>query len=143
MPATGHTAEVMTALFTRAASLSIGSPAMPIAFPEPTEPFTKPDSGQYLEVTFFSNRPAWEGLSEGKLDQGLLQITVIWNRGQGLISPSNAAQQVMDHFTKGLVLTQGSTRVVVSKEPWANSPLADDTELRIPVTVPWVASPIV
>lgn len=135
--ATGEAAQIIDALLGHCVSLSVGSPALPIAYPEIS--FTAPADGKYLQVDFFANRPAWEGLTSGKLAQGLLQITVIWPRGAGIVGPNQAAQEVMAHFAKGLNLFDGDTKVTINQEPWATSPITDGTMVRVPITIPWVA----
>jgi len=129
-------ADIASALLARCATLSVGSPALPIAYPEPKETFAPPSDGKYLEVAYFSNRPAWEGLSEGRMDQGLLQVTVVWPKNKGIVAPVRQAAEVMAHFPKGLPLANG---VRVSGQPYAASPLIDTSDVRIPVTIPWIA----
>lgn len=147
--ATGEAAQILDALLAHCATLSVGSPAMQIVMPEPQTPFTpQKDANKklipYLQVDFFPNRPAWEGITNGKLAQGILLITVIWPRGQDLIAANEAAQAVMDHFAKGLPLIDatGSVRVTISAEPYTVAPIFEDTDLRIPITIPWVAAAI-
>src|SRR5690349_4779075 len=129
-------AEIASSLEARCATLEVGSPALPIAYPEPKQTFTPPADGKYLEVQLFYNRPAWEGLSSGRMDQGLLQITVVWPKNKGIPGPMRHAAEVMAHFTKGLALTNG---VRVSGQPYATSPLIDASDVRVPVTIPWTA----
>lgn len=135
--ATGEAAQIIDALLARCSGLAEGVPTLPIAMPEIT--FTPPASGKYLQVDFFANKPAWEGLSSGKLAQGMLQITVVWPRGAGIVASATAAQSVIDHFTKGLILRSGVAKVTISGEPWAATPISDPTEIRVPITIPWVA----
>lgn len=136
--ATGKPAQALDALLARAATLSVGSPALPISMPEVAfDPQTT--DGKYLEVSVFPNRPRWEGVTSGRLDQGLLQVTVVWPKGQGVIAANEAAAEVMAHFPKGLQMVSGSTCVKVTQEPWAAAPLIADHELRVPVTIPWTA----
>ena len=130
-------ADIASALLARCATLSVGSPALPIAYPEAAETFSPPSDGKYLEVSYFSNRPAWEGLASGRMDQGLLQVTVVWPKNKGIVAPSRHASEVMAHFPKGLALADG---VRVSGQPYAASPLTDTSDVRIPVTIPWVAA---
>lgn len=126
--------QIASALLARCATLSVGSPALPVAMPEVA--FTPPADGKYLEVRDFTNAPYWEGLKSGRIDQGILQITVVWPPRQGVIKPKVAAAAVMAHFPKGLQLSNG---VRVSREPWVASPLSDDSEVRVPVTISWTA----
>lgn len=130
-------ATVAAALLARCSTLSVGSPVLTISYPDVA--FTPPASGKYLDVSLFYNRPAWEGLNDGKIDQGLLQITVVWPEGHGVIKPAQIADAVMAHFPKGLRLYSGSTRVKVSGEPWAASPILDAASTRLPITIPWKA----
>lgn len=129
--------DITLALLNRAATLSVGSPALPIAMPE--RAFTPPTDGKYLDVKDFTNVPAWSGLNGGKIDQGILQIDVVWTRGEGLIAAKAAASAICDHFPAGHVMRQGSAAVKVSQDPWASSPISDTSELRIPVSIPWTA----
>jgi hypothetical protein len=125
---------IADALLARCATLSIGSPALPIAYPD--RPYSPPADGKYVEVALFFNRPAFEAIDAGKLDQGLLQITVVWPRNAGVIKPLEAVAEVMTHFPKALGLSNG---VKVSAEPYAASPIIEDSEVRCPVTIPWTA----
>lgn len=125
-------------LLARCETLSVGSPKMPVAMPDVA--FSPPADGCYLRVDLFSNAPFWEGLTTGRVDQGLLQITVVWPKGKGVIKPRQAAAQVMAHFPKGLKLFGPATRVTVNREPWAASPILEDTETLTPITISWTAA---
>lgn len=132
-------ADIAEALFIRCNALAVGSPNLPIAWPEPETAFDPPADGRYLIVQDFTNRPRWEGLTSGRLDQGLLQITVVWPKGQGVLAPKTAADQVLAHFAKGLPMTSGAAQVKVSAEPWQASPMSDDISVSIHITIPWTA----
>lgn len=130
-------AVVSALLMEHCEAMVIGSPALPIAYPDVA--FTPPTSGKYLRVDLFRNAPFWEGLSSGRVDQGLLQVTVVWPRGLGVIQPAEAAALVMEHWSKLTALNGSGTRVRVSREPWASSPLLDEHQTELPVTVSWTA----
>ena len=102
--------------------------------------FTPPTDGRYLRVDLFRNAPFWEGLASGRMDQGLLQVTLIWPKHKGLIVQARAINQVMDHFPKGLTLHGSGTRVKINREPWAASPLMGDVSTETPITISWTAS---
>lgn len=129
-------ADVAAALLERCSTLSVGSPALQVAYPEPTEVFTPPSSGQYLRVDLFLNAPLWQGLADGRLDQGILQIMVVWPKNRGLIDPLAAAEAVRSHFPKGQRLASG---VKISRDPVIASPIPESNRVLIPVTIPWVA----
>lgn len=114
------------------------SPDLPIAWPDVA--FTPPADGKYLRVDFLPNRPAWEGINAGRLDQGLLQITIIWPRHTGIITSREIAAVIMEHFRKGSKLTGLGVVVRFNREPWAAAPILEDSRTLTPITIPWVAS---
>lgn len=131
-------ADVATALLARAGTLTHGSPVMKKAMPDVS--FT-PEAGKpYFRADLFRNAPFWQGLNTGKIDQGLMQITVVWPEGKGIIKASAAADAVMAHFPKGLKLFNGTACVRISGEPWASSPLMGDATTETPITIPWKAA---
>lgn len=130
-------AVVASLLLARCAPMETEGPTLPVAMPDVS--FNPPSDGRYLRVDLFSNAPFWEGLTSGRIDQGLLQISIVWPKGQGIIAPRRAAKAVMDHFPKGLRLFGPATRVTVNREPWAASPIMDDSETLTPITIPWTA----
>lgn len=130
-------ADVAKALLDRVVTLSYGSPVMKKAMPDVA--FSPENGKPYFRVDIFRNAPFWQGLSSGKIDQGLMQITVVWPEGVGIIKASAAADAVMAHFPKGLRLYNGTARVKVSGEPWVSAPLMDAGWTDTPVTIPWTA----
>lgn len=131
-------AGVFDALLARCATLAVGSPALPIAYPEVA--FTPPADGRYLEVRVFANRHAWQSIAGGAMGQGLLQITVVWPKGQGVVAAGQAADTVAAHFPNGQPMFSGGYKVTAVGEPQAMSPNSDGPQLRIPVTIGWSAS---
>lgn len=131
-------ASIATALLARCELMKTQGPTLPVSMPDIA--FDPPSTHKYLEVADFTNQPAWQGITSGRMDQGLLQVTVVWPKGEGIINPKAAADAVMAHFPKGLRLYSGAARVTVSEEPWAASPLLEDAQTRIPVTIAWKAS---
>lgn len=141
MTATGKPAQIAEALFERVLTLTT---TLPIIWPEqldaPNPDIQTTGEGQArLEVAVFYNRPAWEGVSSGALDQGLLQITVVWPKNRGVIKPMEVVGTVLEHFPTGHPMFSGTTKVRVSGAPWASSPISETNEVRIPVTIPWTA----
>lgn len=135
-------AVVAELLLVRAALMETQGPALPVAMPD--VPFQPPVDGQggalpYLRIDLFSNPPFWEGLASGRIDQGLLQVTVVWPEGEGIVAGRRAASDVMAHFYKGLRLFGPATRVSINKEPWAASPITEASETLTPITISWTA----
>lgn len=134
--------DVAVALLARCATLTYGAPVMPVAMPDVT--FTPPTAANgsplpYFRVDLFRNAPFWSSLAHGKKAQGLLQVTVVWPKGKGVIKSSQAADAVEAHFHKNLRLPTPSGTVKISGDPWAATPLNDDTDTETPVTIPWRA----
>lgn len=139
MTATGKAAQIASALFDHALLLATTGPSLPVSVPEPGKDFVVPASGKYLALSFFPNVQKWQGISGGSMDQGLLQISVIWPKREGVIKPLDVAQLIKDHFTKDTVLYNGSTKVKVSNDPWNSAPMTEDISVMVPVTIPWTA----
>lgn len=132
--------EIPAALLEHLSGLQAGSPALPIAYPDVAfDPASDAPAGKYVEARYFRNAPAWEGVSSGVVDQGLLVVSVVWPKGQGVIAMNAAAQDVADHFPKGLALTSGATRAKISREPVIGSPLTEGDKTIVAVTIPWTA----
>lgn len=133
-------AVVTALLLQQCESLVISSPAMPIAYPDVAfDPKTKAPDGKYLRVDLFKNAPFWEGLSSGRIDQGLLQIMVVWPRNRGIIKPAEVAALVEEHFKKGTRMTGSGVTVKVNREPYSSSPITSPDKSETPVTIPWIA----
>lgn len=127
-------AVVADLLLARCAALSA---ILPVAMPDVI--FSPPADGKYLRVGYFTNVPRWEGLSDGAVDQGLLQIDVVWPKGQGVVAHRRVVSQVAALFPKGLRLYAPGARVTVNREPWAASPIVEASRTLTPITVSWVA----
>jgi hypothetical protein len=139
MSVTGKPAQIIDALLARLQALTL-DPELPVAWPEVAfAPETDAPDGKYLAVSFFPNRPAWEGIASGKVDQGLLQVSVVWPKGEGQIAPLQVAASVMAQFAKGLELVSGATKVKVYGEPWAAPPIVEADKVSVPITIPWKA----
>jgi hypothetical protein len=95
--------------------------------------------GKYLSVAHFPNAPTFNGLKGRKVDQGLLQVLVVWPKHQGLIAPASVAALVEAHFPCGLALISGTTRVKITAAPWTAQPLIESDRASLPVTIPWTA----
>lgn len=131
-------AVVATLIMDRCELMQTEGPILPVAFPD--SPFTPPVDDRWLRCDLFNNAPAWEGLKSGKLDQGILQVTVIWPRNRGAIEIRQIVSDVMAHFPKGLTLFGNDARVRFNREPWAASPIIEDSQTAVPITCSWVAS---
>lgn len=145
MSITGRPALILDALLTRSLLMETEGPTLPVSVPEPVEAFVPPANGldealPYLEVNPFLNDDFWQGLASGRISQGLMQVTVVWPKNEGIIRPAQAAGAVETFFARNTVMTSGSATVRVSRNPWTASPITGEIDVRIPVTIPWTAT---
>ena len=138
MTITTQPAAVYDALMTHLLAIDTGSPSLPIDVPEPAVTFVRPDDGKYLSATYFPNGNAWEGLSGGKVTQGILLVTVVWPKNLGLVAPMEVAGIVEAHFAANLPLTSSGFRVKLGTS-FVAAPVTEPDSVRVPVTVPWTA----
>lgn len=124
---------IPSVLFARVAELALTS-VLPVSYPD--IPFTPPASA-YLEVRHLpnSNVNLFVGDDAPIQYRGLLQITVVYPSGKGIVAPNEVAGKLVDHFKKGTVLRSGATKVRVYEKP-SVAPSSQDTDrVRIPVTI--------
>lgn len=98
---------------------------------------TKP--ANYLSLTFLPNQTRQVTIGDDpQQKRGMLQVSVFWKRGQGVIKPLDVAGQIINHF-KNHVLFASGIRITIDPEPWAAGPLQDDDRVQVPVTIPFHA----
>lgn len=88
----------------------------------------------FLQSKLFRNVPAWQGMSGGRLDQGLFQVDVVWPRGKDPAGAMAAIDQIVLNKLQGQYL---GGRVKVQKAAWAASPLVESDRTIHPITIPW------
>lgn len=131
-------ASILTALLSHCESLSVGSPPLPVSFPEVG--FVPPADGRYLEVRVMPNVRAWEGVASGALEQGLLHIDLHWPKGEGVIRPAELLGLAADHFPKSQKLHSEGVTVTLTHEPSPGQPLSEADALIFPLSIRWVAT---
>ncbi len=113
---------------------------LPIAGPNVTFPAagqTKPE--KFLKLDFLPNRTRQITLGDDPQQKiGLLQVSVMWPVGKGIIDAVEVAGAIINRF-KNQVLFASGVKITISSEPWAASPIQDEDRLNIPVTVPYIA----
>lgn len=124
---------IPSVLFARVAELAL-TPALPVSYPD--IPFIPP-ANAYLEVRHLpnSNINRFIGNADDTQYRGLLQITVVYPSGKGIVAPNEVAGKIVDHFKKGTVLRSGATTVRVYEKP-SVAPSSQDTDrVHVPVTI--------
>lgn len=93
----------------------------------------------YLVVDIVPNRPAWEGVKTGRLDQGLLQILAVYPAGTGSITPALMVGRIMAGFPVSAPIAADDVIVRVARAPFESPPIPVNDRTSYPVTVAWVA----
>lgn len=135
----GVEANIFRALMEHLMTL-VFTPALPIAAPNvvfPPAGQTKPDN--YLSVTFLPNRTDTLSIGNGhQRHQGILQVSVFWKSGNGIVKPLDVADRIIKHFAKGTVLEGQGLKVKIGRKPWAAPPLQDAAYIQVPVSIEYV-----
>jgi hypothetical protein len=135
---------IMAALLDHLATL-VFAPALPIAMPNMA--FTPPTSGAsskaplpYLRAFFLPNQTRQVTVGDDpQQKRGMLQVSILWPSGQGLVKPLDVAGAIVNHFKNQVLTTSSGTVITIYNEPWAASPLQEDDRVQIPVTIPYSA----
>lgn len=91
----------------------------------------------YLRFDFMNNAPFWEGIRTGRLDQGMMQITLTMPRPHLVATALGLVDDIITLYPKAVRLP-GAGRVKVQSSPWVASPIVEGDRTYYPVTVPWV-----
>jgi hypothetical protein len=119
------------ALFAHLRSADIGPVAWPGIRFDPT--------GAYLGVSvFFLPATAATVTSHDRRD-GIMQVSVFWPAGDGLIRPMEWAQAVVARFPRHTTLSRNGRDVRIVRPPYMAAPLQEADWLQIPVTIPWTS----
>jgi hypothetical protein len=135
--ATGTDAMIFAALLTH---LRIMPGALPIAAPNITFPAPEQSKpAKFLKVDFLPNRTRQITFGPDPQQKvGMLQVSVMWPKGYGVIDALDMAGQIIDRFKNQTLFADG-IKITINSEPWAASPIQDDDRMNIPVTIPYIA----
>ncbi|QKN14718.1 hypothetical protein HR059_09635 [Sinorhizobium meliloti WSM1022] len=113
---------------------------LPVAAPNVVFPAAgQPLPPKYLRLTFLPNQTRQITMgNDPQQKRGLLQVSVVWPVGQGIIGALDVADQVIDHFNNQSLFASG-VKITISSEPWAAGPLQEGERVQIPVTIPYIA----
>lgn len=105
--------------------------ALPVAYPGIA--FTPPDTGEWLEISFFPNPTSdrFLGSTDPVLYQGIFQIAVCYRPGTGVITGAQTAETIIAQYTQDLELAG----VNVEIKPWDSGPIIEDHKITHPVTI--------
>ena len=137
MPATGTEAAIYEAIVNFASQIVV-SPVMPIALPGIV--FQTPNANApYLVASIIPNTATLNGMAfDTTIDnRGLLQISVNWKAGVGMIQPMNVASQIVKLFKPGTIAALNGTRVFFEDQPRIVNPMQISDMVTIPVIMTW------
>jgi hypothetical protein len=132
MAAVGTDAKIAESLFQRLAALVL-SPPLPVSYPDPPAPFVKPTTGPWLEASFLPAATSAIGISAYDEHVGLLQVTVVYPNGAGVMKPVEIAGAVAAWFPRNLQLANCAIYDTPSIAPLF--PDNDNATTRTPVSI--------
>lgn len=97
----------------------------------------------YLEVQHLSGRTGSPTLADTRDIRGMMQVTLVYastGEGPGIIKPTDLVDQVTQRFAKNTEIWAGSIKVSIPKWPSDASPIIEGDQIRIPVTIEYLAS---
>jgi hypothetical protein len=98
-----------------------------------------PEASQYLEVYALPAAAQTIGFSTLNRIPGLLQVDCVYRTGAGVLVGATLADDVINHFPRGLRLTAGAYRVNVDAAAWASPEVANGRDwIKTPVSIPFV-----
>ncbi len=109
---------------------------VPVAWPGAD--FT-PGATAYLAVTLFPAPTTVATITTHDRHDGIMQVSVFWPRGEGIIGPMELAGRVIARFPRGTRLDRNDQSVRIDRTPWTSPPLQEAGWVQIPVTIPWTA----
>lgn len=105
--------------------------------------FTPDPAKPYLRVQVFKGDPQQPRIRFGDepIRRGLLQVSVYWPEGRGIMQAIELAGQVRDHFARGSKINQDGVTVQIIEEPRVAGEIQEPAWLQVPVNIPWVHFP--
>lgn len=97
-----------------------------------------PGTTPRIEAEFVPNTKTAPTVDGGPDSPGFLVATVVIAEGQGVIVGTNIAAQIAGHFGASLHTTEHRIRFVNPAS--VSQPFVDGAEVRIPVSIPYLAS---
>ena len=134
--ATETDATILAALLAHLETLTF-TPALQIAMPNvdfPKSGQTKPDN--YLKADFMPIPTTNTELGAGQEQhRGMLQVSVFWKKGAGIIKPQEVSDAIVAHFAKGTKIYSGGLKISIDRKPYAASPLQETDRVQVPVSI--------
>lgn len=125
--------EIQAALEKRLATMT---PELATAYEN--EVFTPVTGTPYQKITQLPNNPVDHAISlDVTEDRGIFQVSLMYPIGSGRGAAQARAQAIRDHFPLALVLTEGTTKVEVSRTVSVGTGYPDGDRYMVPVSIYW------
>ena len=134
--------DILNALEARVAEFTLSTPlAGDINIQWWSRGIDEPPSGFWVEVAFLGdNTGRVDSKGRARSERGYIQLTCCESRSDtASLNLTRLADQIREHFPKGLQLFEGSAAVKVSRDTEILSEFFDDGKLKRPVIVRWQA----
>lgn len=147
MAATGTETKIYDALVTFAGDVAVAlgfDRASGVSYPNVGFTPPKSTSGKrkpYLALTYMPNGADLDGLpfDSDETHIGLLQVSVFWPAGEGIVKPGEVAAKIAKAFAPGTQITAPGIVVYIDRKPTVAGPLQESDLVQIPVTIRWRA----
>jgi len=97
-----------------------------------------PPLGDHLNIFVMNATPDTIGISRISWYSGFIQVDAVVEHGKGEVKAAAIAQDVIDSFPIGTILTEGTTKIRIDDTPYASGGITrDDGWYSIPVTIPY------
>lgn len=133
-----RTAAIAAAILAHAETMSIGSPVLPVHWAGIA--VKHPSQGKYIWIEYLPNPTTVPAIDDDSslVHAGLLQCSVYWPNGVGIVAPLTAAGEVVAHFPRSTRL-YGTGFHVRFRRGWASSVLQEAAWMHVPVSIDWQA----
>jgi hypothetical protein len=109
---------------------------VPVAWPG--SDFTPPD-GPYLAVALFPLPVTTATIATHDRHDGIMQVSVFWPRGDGIIGPMELAGSVVARFPRMTRIVRSDRVVRIDRTPSVGAPVQEPGWVQIPVTINWTS----
>lgn len=135
----GKRADVYAALQAKAEAVAA---SMSLAITLDDDSFEPPMDGNsmmlpYLRADLQPNAPFWQGMSSGRVDQGLMTIMLTMPRPHVQTTAWGYIDAIIAAYPKGVHIS-GYASLKVQSAPYDSQPLTEGDRTYYPVTVSWV-----
>jgi hypothetical protein len=103
----------------------------------------EPDGSPFVRLSVAKNNPVTHHIGGGREPgrMGILLAVVCWPVGQGLIPPSEVANDIRDRFKYNTVIRHDGIVIRIVNEPRVAGDDQGDVYTEIPVVIPWIVDP--